>query len=143
MAKTRKTKGERSWNLAQDLGEYCDDTGTPDPGRFLAEIMGGQDPRPGSTSKLWELINKFRNEDIPDEYTWGEIKSLVLSDDRYRRNFVDIDQSIKAAERLAEYMYAKRKAVEVSGHISASVAVTRPLTIEEIELFEEHFCGEF
>jgi len=139
----KKTKGQRSWDLAQELGKYCDDTGAPDPGRFLAELMAGQDPRPGQTSRLYQLVKRGRNEETPEPEDWAEIVEIVTSDDRFMRDFVPADVSFQAATKLMDFLYAKRKAVEISGHLSASVAVTEPLTVEEIERFEETFFSEF
>ncbi len=110
---------------------------------FLAELMSGQDPRPGQTSRLYELVKRNRNDDTPSPEDWGEIVEIVTSDDRFKRDFVPAEVSFQAATKLMDFLYAKRKAVEISGHLSASVAVTEPLTVEEIERFEETFFAEF
>jgi hypothetical protein len=105
--------------------------------------MAGQDPRPGNSSELWDLVASSQTKERPSAATWARIVEIVLGDDRYRRDFVDSTASIKAAEKLMDFLFAKRKAVEVTGHLTASVAVTQPLTVEEIEKFEERFCDEF
>ncbi|NIV93754.1 hypothetical protein GWN42_13395 [candidate division KSB1 bacterium] len=105
--------------------------------------MSGQDPRPGQVSRLYQLIKRNRNSQTPDPDDWAELVELVLSDDRFKRDFLPADVSIAAATKLMDFLYAKRKAVEISGHLSASVAVTQPLTVEEIEEFNEKFCAEF
>jgi len=139
---SKKSKGARSWDLANDLDGWLDESGTPDPGRFLAMVMAGQDPRTGTdVSELWALVNQNADR-RPSKADWDRIVAIVLSDDRYQRDFVSSEESLKAAKTLMEFLYAKRKAIEVSGHVSSTVRVVS-LTPEQIELFNEKFCDEY
>ena len=112
-----------------------------DPLVFLESVMNGQDPR--RLSDIYRLvleIEDFRN-GPPTESEWAEVVDLVIS--RFKYHSVSLGESSNAAKTLAEYMYAKRKSVEVNGAGGEGSASSAPLTEEEIELFKEKFNEEF
>lgn len=104
--------------------------------------MNGQDPR--QISRLYKLvtdIHDFSDGDV-DPADWAEVVDIVLAEYKYRP--VAIGESITAAKTMAEYMYAKRKQVDMSNGSGGSGDVAaNPLTAEEIELFKEKFNDEF
>lgn len=136
-------KGKLTMDMVSEISEFCDSEGVANPARFLAEVMAGKDPR-NRVSRLWEIVTRAENEnrrftDAESE----EIRGLVLSNDAYRGELVSLTESIKAAEKLCEYLYAKKKALEVSGHMTATVAVTEPLSVDEIKQLNEIFLTDF
>ena len=113
-----------------------------DPLIFLEAVMNGKDPR--QFSRLYKLvldIQDFSN-GSPDPSDWADVVDMVTSDFRYRP--VNIGESITAAKTMSEYLYPKRKQVDLNGGAgNYSDPSSQPLTEEEIELFKEKFNDEF
>lgn len=143
-----KTKNEKLEDLKNAVADLCQETNVPEPGVFLAEIMSGRDPR-NQCSKLYTFVKQLAESgEEPNEVDFEYIKYLVLGvpplfTSQYEPERVDINQSIRAAEKLIEYLYAKLKAVEVSGNVGLDVRVLPPLSDEEIKRFKERWDKEF
>lgn len=133
--------------LRTAVSDLCDETNVPEPGVFLAEIMSGRDPR-NQCSKLYKFVKSLAESDEePNEIDFEYIKFLVLGVpplfiSQYEPERVDINQSIKAAEKLIEYLHAKLKAVEVSGNVAVEHRVV-PLTDDEAKVFLKRWNKEF
>jgi len=113
-----------------------------DPLVFLEAVMNGQDPR--GLSRLYKLVTDIQefNNGEPDPSDWAEVIDLVMSDFKFRG--VILGESIAAAKTLSEYLYPKRKQVDIGGSQGGSGDIqNNPLTEEEIELFKERFNDEF
>tara|TARA_R110000851_G_scaffold96792_2_gene209920 strand:+ start:8651 stop:9055 length:405 start_codon:yes stop_codon:yes gene_type:complete len=113
-----------------------------DPLVFLESVMSGQDPR--KLSSIYELISEI------DNFTGGEISTGDWSEIvdhvsmRFKYRDVTMSESMNASKTLAEYLYAKRKQIEIlDGDSSVSDIKANPLTEEEITLFKEKFNDEF
>ena len=113
-----------------------------DPIVFLESVMNGQDPR--NLSSIYNLIieiDSFSDGKITKE-DWHEIVDHVIA--KYKYHTVSLSESLNASKTLAEYLYAKRKHVEISGDINHSESVeNNPLTEYEIELFRDKFNDNF
>ena len=126
----------------EDLRDLINKGEAKDPLIFLEAVMNGIDPR--MTSKLYNLvmdINDFSGSN-PDDSDWAEIIDLVISDFKFRP--VNIGESITAAKSMSEYLYPKRKQVDMRGGGGGFDDIhNNPLTEEEIDLFKERFNDEF
>tara|TARA_R110000822_G_scaffold84867_3_gene199048 strand:- start:28251 stop:28655 length:405 start_codon:yes stop_codon:yes gene_type:complete len=126
----------------EDLRDSINDGTSKDPLVFLESVMNGQDPR--KLSSIYELvmeIDGFCNGDLSSG-DWSEIVEHVDQYNKYKD--VSLNESIVASKTLAEYLYAKRKQVEIKdGSIASDSVVDNPLTVEEIELFKEKFNDDF
>tara|TARA_R110000782_G_scaffold88041_2_gene170132 strand:- start:916 stop:1320 length:405 start_codon:yes stop_codon:yes gene_type:complete len=113
-----------------------------DPIVFLEAVMNGQDPRGLST--IYELImeiDDFSGGDISRD-NWNEVLDHVMT--RFKYQVVSMADSMNATKTLAEYLYPKRKQVEISESNKAiGDPSNHPLTEEEIELFKEKFNDDF
>lgn len=133
--------------LIDDVDRVATEKGIPAPGEFLAMIMAGQDPRP-MDSPLYELVKRIQFREFaggdayPTPAEWSDIIDMVLNSDEYRRSRIGIEQSLRASEKLMEYLHAKMKAVEVSGGLDVKLEVT-PLTGDELDAFKAKFEDEF
>ena len=108
-----------------------------DPLVFLESVMNGQDPR--KLSSIYELImeiDEFSDGEI-SKNDWNEILDLVRS--TYKYHTVSLADSLNASKTLAEYLYAKRKQVDVNNTQISNDNSNAPLSAEEIELFKEKF----
>lgn len=113
-----------------------------DPLVFLESIMNGQDPR--KISKLWEMIEEINtfSDGAPSKEDWAEVIEYVDSHMRYCH--VSLSESSHSAKVLAEYIYPKRKQVDLNTSEMGKGGIQGdPLTEEEIELFKERFNDEF
>ena len=137
-------KKAMAWELSQEIEEYCENAGVPSPGVFAAKVMAGEDPRLGSVARIYELCEKAHGEERSfSRLESAEIMSLVLGDERYKKPLVTLQESIQACKQLMEFLYAKKKSIEVQGHLTATVAVSEPLSAEEIDLLNEKFLTDF
>ena len=126
----------------EDLRSLINKGQAKDPLIFLESVMNGADPRKiSSLYKLVEELHEFSDGD-PDPSDWAEIVDIVLSEYKYRP--VGLGESITAAKTMAEYMYPKRKQVDLNGGSGAGGDVSQnPLTEEEIIIFREKFNDWF
>jgi len=143
----QKTQLEQLAKLVEEVDDVCLETGTPSPGAFLATVMAGEDPRPVE-SELFKLVKRIAYRDLmggdpfPSKEEWLELVSIVLGSDAYVKTPLDASMSVRAAEKLMDFLHAKMKAVELSGATTHLVKV-EPLTAEEVDLFRERFNDEF
>lgn len=103
--------------------------------------MNGQDPR--RLSDIYTLvldIDEF-SDGVPSASDWAEVVDLVMN--RYKYYPVPLSESMNATKTLAEYIYPKRKQIDIRESSALDDAVTRPLTPEEVDLFAERFNDEF
>lgn len=111
-----------------------------DPLVFLESVMSGKDLR--NLSEIYELVNKIddlnANEITPAD--WNAVVELVNS--KYKFDPLSLDKSLTAAKTLSEYIYPKRKQVDINDNNTKSVSNT-PLTKEEIKLFKRKFNENF
>ena len=125
-----------------DLRDLIHTGEVKDPLVFLESVMSGQDPR--RRSSIYELVMEI------DSFTGGKLSSGDWAEivdhvrDNYSYHSVPLGESINASKTLAEYLYAKRKQIDINdGTGSASSKAEEPLTAEEIELFKEKFNDDF
>lgn len=112
-----------------------------DPLVFLESVMNGQDPR--KQSKLYDMvtdIDQFTDGDIPRS-DWNELVNYVINNYKYQT--VSMGDSMNAAKSLSEYLYPKRKQIDINDSAALGSVQTNPLTEEEIILFKEKFNDEF
>lgn len=112
-----------------------------DPLIFLEALMSGQDPR--QFSAIYSLIleiNSFTDGYI-SKSDWDEVVDFASKHSRYAP--VSIGESHSAAKTLAEYLYPKRKQIELKNGDNSSSVGNDPLNEDEIELFKEKFNDEF
>lgn len=113
-----------------------------DPLVFLESVMNGQDPR--KLSSIYELImeiDSFCDGDVSKD-DWNEILDHVMT--RFKYSTVSMADSMNATKTLAEYLYPKKKQIEMSdGNGSAGDPSSHPLTEDEITLFKEKFNDDF
>lgn len=112
-----------------------------DPLVFLECIMNGSDPR--DTSDIYDLvmdIDGFTEDGVPSKEDWKQLVYHVENHFKYK--IVSLSESTSAAKTLAEYLYAKRKQVDINDGSSEEMKLP-PLTEEEIDLFREKFNDEF
>lgn len=109
--------------------------------KFLESVMAGNDPRELSEIyKLMEAIEDFCGEKIGKK-EWQEVKELVEA--RYKFETVQLSQSILAGKTLAEYQYAKKKAIDINSMVNISETHGLSLTESEIDIFEKKFNNRF
>ena len=126
-----------------DLRDLIHKGESRDPLVFLEAVMNGNDPR--NLSSIYELvceIDSFTEDGDISKEDWYEVIDHVTK--RFKFSNVSLNESVAASKTLAEYLYPKRKQVDINGGNSASSeAHSSPLTVEEIELFKEKFNDEF
>jgi hypothetical protein len=112
-----------------------------DPLVFLESVMSGQDIR--KTSELFDLVEDIQQltEGQPDKEDWSELYQFVNNNVKFKSP--TISESLAAAKTLSEYLYPKRKQIDITGGTGAGNGDTEPLSIEEIELFKEKWNEEF
>jgi len=126
----------------EDLRDLINQGKSKDPLVFLESVMNGRDPR--GLSGIYELIldiNDFCGGE-PTQADWNEVVEYAFNHAKYKE--VTLNESVNASKTLAEYLYAKRKQIDINGSEGGSGNVAdNPLTEEEIELFKERFNDEF
>ena len=125
----------------EDLRELIHKGEVKDPLVFLESVMTGQDPR--KLSSIYELIceiDNFTDGNITKS-DWSEIVDAVTAN--YKYHTVSLGESINASKTLAEYLYAKRKQIEINKNDTTDDISNSPLSEEEIELFKEKFNDDF
>lgn len=136
------TKKENKDTLKQRINNLCKQTNTPLPAEFLASVMAGIDPRKEEGS-LYKLVNRIAlSGKRPNKEQWETICEIILSTDAYMKDRVDSATSIKAAEKLIEFLEPKLKAVELSGTLNHNVAVV-PMTKEQVKQFKEFWKEQY
>jgi hypothetical protein len=143
MADKKKKPSKHSMGMRWEIEKYLQDINIPVPHLFLASIMAGIDPRPDK-SQIFELVKEMAaEEDLdgkPDADAWEALKLLVFNE--YQKESVVLGDSIGASKELLQYMYPKKKAIEVTGEMGHLVKVV-PLTKEEVDTFEKRFVEDF
>lgn len=126
----------------EELRDLINTNQAKDPLVFLESVMNGQDPR--QTSAIYDLIMEidgWSGGDISKE-DWTEIIDHVSKFYKYKT--VTLNESLSASKTLAEYLYAKKKTVDInSGNQGNGDISKEPLTEDEIELFKEVWNDEF
>lgn len=126
----------------EELRDLINRDQAKDPLIFLECVMNGQDPR--QTSAIHDLIMEidgWSGGDITKE-DWLEITEHVQKFYKYKT--VSLNESLSASKTLAEYLYAKKKTVDLNSGDSNSGDISKePLTEDEIELFKEVWNDEF
>jgi len=109
---------------------------------FLESVSQGADTR--RVSRVYKLvceIEEFEGETI-SQSSWEELRKLIHEE--FEFGIVSLSESITAAKTLAEYLYPKRKQVDISNNDSTTRSGSSiNLTEEEIELFKEKFNEYF
>ena len=148
MIDKHKTQLNQLQRLIDAVDSVASDMGSPPPGEFLATVMAGTDPRP-IEAPLYALVKRIafrefsgQGDAFPTPEEWSMITETVLSTDEYKQSRVTLDQSLRASERLMEYLHAKMKSIEVSGAMNVRVEVA-PLTGADLDEFKARFDNEF
>jgi len=92
-------------------------------------------------SKLYELALQVDSDEGPDVEQWEEIQRLILRHFRY--DTVKVADSLRAAERLAEYIHPKVKTEEGGASSRKGAGEVKPLTDDEIERFREKWNDDY
>ncbi len=141
--KKKKPPSRHSSGMQWEIEKRLQDHNMPMPHEFLADIMAGIDPRPDK-SEIFKLVRDMvieeDEEGLPPYEMWEALKTLVVT--KYEKEKVVLGDSIGASKELLQYMFPKKKSVEVSGDMAHLVKVV-PLTKEEIDTFEKRFIDEF
>lgn len=127
-------------SLRERVEQLCGRVNVPTPGEFLASIMSGVDPRP-RCPLLVHYVRQIRDE-VPQKDDWDFIRDLILDSGKYDKEPVTLEESIKAAEKLMDFLHAKLKAVEIQQDINMQVQVA-PLTDDEIRRFKMIWSERF
>ena len=125
----------------EELMELIHTGEAKDPLVFLESVMSGRDPR--GISSIYRLvmeIDKFSGGDV-SKTDWYEVVELVKNDFKYKP--VTLGNSIIASKTLAEYLFPKRKQVDLSDGSGNASGNNNFLSEEEIELFKEKFNDDF
>ena len=148
MIEKQSTQLNQLQRLIDEVDRVAIESGSPAPGEFLARVMAGEDPRP-LDSYLYTLVKRiaFREfsgsgENYPTPEEWATVVETVLGSDEYRKAPITIDQSLRATEKLMEYLHAKMRSIEVQGNLGIRLEV-KPLTGEDLDKFKEKFDEEF
>jgi len=127
--------------LIEDIQSICLKHGVSTPGAFLTEVMCGIDPRQ-STAPLYDLVCSIaRAERLPNEAEWTELLDLVLNSPVYKTSRTELMVSIRAAEKIIEYMFPKLKSFEVSSN-NTSVNIG-PISKEDMAAVAPWFNENF
>lgn len=113
------------------------------PLEILAAAAQGQDATPKRFHPILEFIESIvadRGESPPLASDWEKLIGMV----RERCKLPDLPQqtAVNASKVLLEMEYAKPKSVEITG-LSTQHPIVKPLTPEEVEIFEAHFKREY
>lgn len=134
--------------LIDDVDKVAKEQGSPPPGEFLAHVMTGHDPRPVE-APIYALVKKiaFREftdtgEAFPTPDEWALIVEIILGSGEYDKAPVSIEHSMRATEKLMEFLHAKMKRVEVQGALDVQLKV-EPLTGDDLEAFRAKFQSDF
>lgn len=131
--------------LRDQVAALCEGEQIPEPGEFLASLMSGRDPR-NRPALLYNVVNKIAMDrgplSPPDVDEWEMICDLVLNSGLYQTEPVPLETSVKAAEKLMDFLHAKLKAVELTADIEVTTKVI-PLTDEEIERFKDIWARQY
>jgi hypothetical protein len=130
-------------NLTKRVHKICKELGCPEPAEFLAYVVGGVDPR--NVSSLYRYLHTLKNK-VGDKgisrKQWTKILEL-LEETPTSFEPIYLSESIQAANKLLEYLYAKQKAVEVTGSVGAIVGNVEKMDAKEIRQMKEIFDREF
>lgn len=132
--------------LFESIADVCGETGTPEPGGFLAEVMSGVDPRPGR-SRVGAILDEIRDRgpgyDYPTPEEWAELADLLARHPAICREYVDLNTSVTAAKQLLPYLYSARRAEPDPADGPSVPDTVTALTAEEIELFAEYWDEQY
>ena len=101
-------------SLRNAIAGVCEYYKVPDPARWLAVLMTGQDPRPMEAPILDMVRREFDEEGgtpFPDHGEWGAIVDHVLSSGLYENARVPLQDSLKAAQKLMDFLHKHQKQV--------------------------------
>lgn len=132
-------------DLKDRVAALCKETDVPEPGEFLASLMAGTDPRK-RYGLLYTYTKRLVKDQGPDEPPgaddWDFIRDLILDSGFYEPEPVALEQSIKAAEKLMDFLHAKLKAQEVTVNASVTHKVEAP-TPDQIRKFKEIWDSQY
>lgn len=121
----------------QEVQELCEQHDISTPVETLTKIMGGIDPRRVSLVYLKILaLEEEYGDEPPDPFDWLDLVELIKKE--YRGSIVEIGKSQDAAKQLMEYMYNKRKSVEVTNP-TATVSDDSKLSRREVRSLRKAF----
>lgn len=124
--------------IDQKIKEYCEKHDFIDPVELLVGLTNGVDLRKVNAAYSWimQFEDKFGEDAEPDALEWLELKDLIKREARFQN--VSSAQSQSAQRALIEYQHPKKKSIDVTANINASVGVS-PLTAQEIRRFKRKF----
>ena len=133
-------KAKEHHRLLVRVRQRCKELGISEPIDYLTEVMAGHDPRV-QTSELYEAVKDI-GDLAPTQDQWDHLRDVVMMNPAYHVEPVEAETSIKAAEKIMEFVHPKLKAVDVQAKVAAAHVVV-PLTKEEITDFDSWFNSEF
>lgn len=112
------TSPDNIQSLRKAIAGVCKHYQVPDPARWLATIMTGQDPRP-LDAPILDMVRKIvyrefdeeGGEPFPDTAEWAELVEHVLSSGLYEKARVPLQESHKAAQKLMDFLHKNQKQV--------------------------------
>ena len=125
------TKKQRSAELAIYFGIALKKYGIENMGAYFLSIMVGEDPRPGK-GQLYTLVNDVKDP-MPTKEEWEAIKTKVLLDPMYRGENISLDTSLKAAEKIVNYIYPKLNTIDAN--VTSTDNTPKTLNAEELKEF--------
>jgi hypothetical protein len=122
--------------LFEDVADITTDNDVREPGGFLAGIMAGHDPRAGAgvVARIIENVRSRGPGAMPTQSEWDTLADLIDHCPALRGEYVPLEASQKAAEKLLPYLYESQKSEKHAAPIQ-SIAIVTPLTPDEIAAF--------
>jgi hypothetical protein len=130
--------------LFEDVSANATYYDTGEPGGFLSEVMAGYDPRP-AVSVVAHILANVRARGpgaMPTQAEWDELADRIAVSPLVRGEAVPLELSVRAAEKLAPFLYVKPVAGDSDDDGEASAPVT-PLTPAEIAEFQDNWNDEY
>lgn len=130
--------------IFEDTADVAYTYDTREPGGFLAEVMAGIDPRSGGSVVAGILANvRARGPGaMPTQAEWDELADMIALSPLVRGEPVPLDLSVRAAEKLAPFLYSKPSEPKQGSEYQAP-AIAMPLTPAEIAVFQDNWNDEY
>lgn len=130
-------------DIEQVISDMCDKVGVVMPLEFLVNIQAGKDPR--RTSSIYKQLGLIRNEfgdDPPPAGSWLWMEMCDMIEQDYQQAPVELSQSAAAAKQVAEYVYSKKRNIQIKADITQDTVASN-LTAREVKLFEAKFNSKY
>lgn len=138
----RGAKRVNTRTLTENVQKICKELGCPEPAEFLTYIACGVDPR--EVNSLYRYLHTLKKKIGEKRISRKQQdKIFALLEETPSFDPVYLSESIAAATKLLEYLYAKQKAVEVTGSVGAIVGNIEKMDSKGIKQLKTLFDKEF